>query len=325
MSALPGHAASSPRPRPLSDYRPRLARAHLAPRYWGVWLVLSWLWLLAWLPMPVTRLFGAGLGLLMWAANAKRRHIARINLALCFPQLNAAARTRLLRRHFIVYGQSFTDLAHLAWSGRARLRRLVRVRGLDAYAALLRRQRRVILLVPHLAGMNVSGALLAAEQPTFCIIKPLRNAVLDWFLHRARSRFGACAFTRAQGLRPALLALKQGLTFHYSPDEDYGPKHSVFAPFFGVPAATLPTLGRIAASADAVVIPCFVRLRRWGRGYDVELDPPLADFPSGDEVADAARMNAAIEAGIRRMPEQYVWTFKLFKTRPGNARSPYDA
>jgi lauroyl/myristoyl acyltransferase len=325
MSAVTRQPRSSRHPRTIAFYRPVLTRAHFAPRRWGAWLVLGWLWLLAWLPLLLSRAFGTLLGLLMLALNAKRRRIARVNLRLCFPQWSEADRARLLRRHFIVYGQSFTDLAHLAWSPRWRLRRLVRMRGLERYRELLRQKQHVILLVPHLVGMNVSGALLAAEHPTFCIIKPLRDPVLDWFLHRARARLGAQALTRAQSLRPALLALKDGLTFHYSPDEDLGPTHSVFAPFFGVPAATLPTLGRIAASADAVVIPCFVRLRSWGRGYEVELHPPLADYPAGDELADAARMNRAIEDGLRAMPEQYLWTFKLFKTRPDNERSPYDA
>jgi KDO2-lipid IV(A) lauroyltransferase len=124
-------------------------------------------------------------------------------------------------------------------------------------------------------------------------------------------------------LRLALRSLDEGMIFHYSPDEDLGPRHSVFAPFFGVATATLPTLGRLAERARADVIPCFTRLLPRARGYEVVLHPPLSNFPSHDRVADAARMNAAIEAGVREMPEQYMWTFKLFKTRPDGAPSPY--
>lgn len=310
--------------RRIDFFQESLGRAQLAPRYWSTWLGLALLWLLALLPLLLTRLVGALLGLLMFATNAKRRRIARVNLRLCFPERAERERARLLRRHFIVYGQSFTDLGHLAWNPRWRLARLLRFQGLEQYRALLARGQRVILLVPHLAGINVSGAVLAREHPTFCIIKRLKNPLLDWFLNRARRRFGADILLRDQGLRPALLALKQGHTFHYSPDEDLGAQHSVFVPFFGVPAATLPTLGRIAESADAVVIPCFVRLLSRGRGYEVVLYPPLDNFPTGDEITDAARMNAAFEQGIRTMPEQYLWTFKLFKTRPDNAASPYE-
>lgn len=321
MSAAPRKTLTDSR---VAFYGPTLERRHFAPRCWGTWALLGVLLLLSLLPLPLSRPIGSALGLLMFAGNAKRRRIARVNLRLCFPELAERERARLLRRHFVVYGQSFTDLAHLAWNSRARLQRLVRFRGLERYRELLQQGRRVILLVPHLSGINVSGAVLAIEHPTFCIIKPLKNALLDWFLHRARTRFGAAALTRDQGLRPAIQALKQGWTFHYSPDEDLGPKHSVFVPFFGVPAATLPTLGRIATMTDAVVIPTFVRLLPFGRGYEVILHPPLADFSGTDEVSDAARMNRAIEDGVRAMPEQYLWTFKLFKTRPDNAPSPYE-
>jgi lauroyl/myristoyl acyltransferase len=321
MSAVPRQPAPDRR---IAFDHASLRREFFAPRYWSTWAGLSLWWVLSWLPLALTRLVGSLLGLLMFATNAKRRHIARVNLRLCFPELSAPEREHLLRRHFIVFGQSFSDIGHLAWNPRWRLRRMVRFRGLEHYRTLLARGRRVILLAPHLAGINVSGALLGREHPTFCIIKRLRNPVLDWLVNRARLRFGGGTLTRDQGLRPALRALQQGYTFHYSPDEDLGAQHSVFVPFFGVPAATLPTLGRIAASADAAVIPCFVRLLTWGRGYEVVLHPPLEHFPTGDEVADSARMNQAFELGIRSMPEQYYWTFKLFKTRPGNAPAPYD-
>jgi Kdo2-lipid IVA lauroyltransferase/acyltransferase len=300
----------------IAFYRPELRAAHFAPRYWGTWAGLLLLSMLAPLPLAVTRTVGACLGAIMFLANGKRRHIARTNLRLCFPELSAPARARLLRRHFIVYGQSVSDVAHLLWSSRKRLQRMARWQGLDGYRQLVDGGRRVILLVPHLVGMNFSGALLAREHLTFCIIKPLRNDVMNWFLHRARTRFGAAVLTRRQGLRPAIRALRRGLTFYYSPDEDLGPRHSAFAPFFGIATATLSTLGRIAALGDAVVVPCFVRLASWSRGYEVVLQPPLEDFPTGSEGDDASRMNRAIEAGVRAMPEQYFWTFKLFKTRP---------
>jgi KDO2-lipid IV(A) lauroyltransferase len=307
----------------IAFYNPVLSASHFAPRYWATWAVLLVLFLAAPLPLVLTRAVGGALGGLMLLINAKRRGIARVNLRMCFPELSDAARTGLLRRHFSAYGQSLSDIAHLAWSSRRRLQRMARWRGLETYRQFIARGRPVILLVPHLVGLNFSGALLGREHPTFCIVKPLRNEVLNWFLHRARTRFGASVLARHQGLRPAIRALKQGITFHYSPDEDLGPAHSVFVPFFGISTATLPTLGRLAALCEAVVIPCFARLLPWGRGYEITLGSPLQDFPSGSETDDAARMNRAIEDGVCAVPEQYLWTFKLFKTRPAGEPSPY--
>lgn len=321
MSAAPRKPAPG---RKIAYYRPVLRRAYFASRYWGTWLGIILLRLLAFLPLPVSRSIGTLLGLLMFVLNAKRRRIARVNLRLCFPEKPEPERARILRRHFIVYGQSFTDLPHLAWNSRARLRGMTRFHGLEHYRKQVEHGKNIILLVPHVAGMNFGGTVLSAEHPTFAMFKPPRNAVVNWFLNRGRMRFGAELLARQQGLRPVVHALKHGQTFYYLPDEDFGPRHSVFAPFFGVPTATLPTLGRLARMTDAVVIPCFMRLLTFGRGYEVVLYPPLERFPTGNEIEDAAYMNRAMEEGIRTMPEQYLWTFKLFKTRPGNAPSPYD-
>lgn len=279
--------------------------------------------LLALLPLGLTRALGGALGELMYRANAKRRRIARINLELCFAQLPADERQAMVRRHFRLLGRSYLDLAFLAWASDRRFERKTELRGLEHLRASLARGRRVILLAPHALGMNVGGIVVSRHEAVFSMVKPQRSAALNRLLARARSRYGAPLIARQQGLRPVLRALKQGRIFYYLPDEDFGPERSVFAPFFGVPTATLPTLGRLAARAQADVIPCFTVMLPGGRGYRVTLGPALAGFPSGDALADAARMNAALEAGIREAPEQYMWTFRLFRTRPDGAPSPY--
>lgn len=307
--------------RPLSFLTLKHTKNSYAPRYWPSWLWLFLLRLIAVLPMSWSRALGAGLGLLMMVSNKKRRHIARINIEMCFPQMNLREREHLLRRHFIVSGQSYLDLAYLAWASKRRIRRKTHIRGLDHYHDL--RGRNIILLAPHCVGMNFGGAVIAGERAQFSMVKLQRNPVVNALLNRGRMRFGCFLLSRQQGLRPVIRGLKQKLAFYYLPDEDFGERHSVFAPFFGVPTATLTTLGRLARLTDALVVPCFTHLLPGGRGYEVILKPPLEDFPTGDRARDAARMNQVIEEGLRPMPEQYLWTFKLFKTRPGHAPSPY--
>lgn len=307
----------------IAFYRPRLGRSAWRLRYAPSWLLVALLWVCAWLPLAVTRALGAGLGLAMMAANGKRRRIARINLELCFPAVSAKARARILRRHFMVSGQAALDLGLLVFGSRRRIVRLGRIRGLEAYRELVRNGRNVILLVPHMVGMNFAGPILARVRPTFSMMKLQRNPVVNWILNRGRLRFGGGLLAREQGLRPVVRGLRAGLAFYYLPDEDFGPKQSVFAPFFGIATATLPTLGRLAELADAAVVPCFVRVLPRARGYEVVLKAPLEKFPSGDRLTDAAAMNRAMEDGIREMPEQYMWTLKLFKTRPDNAPAPY--
>jgi lipid A biosynthesis lauroyl/palmitoleoyl acyltransferase len=302
----------------MAEARPRHS---WHPRYWPSWLLLLFLRLIALLPLAWSRALGAGFGLLMLATNEKRRNIARINLEMCFPKLSTREREQLLRRHFIVNGQSYFDLACLAWASERRLLRMTRFRGLEQYHEL--RGRGIILLAPHCVGLNFGGAMVSRARATFSMIKLQRDPAVNWLLNRGRTRFGSFLLSRTQGLRPVIRGLKQGLAFYYLADEDFGERQSVFVPFFGVLTATLATLGRLAQITNALVVPCFTRLLPGGRGYEVILKPPLEDFPDGDRMRDAARMNQVLEDGLRSMPEQYLWTFKLFKTRPGNAPSPY--
>ena len=322
MSKAPPHHESPTRDRP---YRTHLPRAAFAPRHFGAWFVVLLLAIAGQLPLLLTRPIGAALGLMMMAANRKRREVVRINLALCFPDKGAHERARIARRHFIVAGQAFVDLGLLVFGPRWRVLRAVRIQGLEHLRAQLDSGGRTILLVPHMVGMNFAGSVVVREHRGFSMMKLQRNPIVNWMLNRGRARFGGELISRHQGLRPVLRRLRRGQGFYYLPDEDFGPKHSVFAPFFGVPRATLPTLGRLAEMADAAVLPFFVRLLPWGRGYEAVVRPPLAGFPVGDPVADAIAMNRALEQGIAAMPEQYMWTLKFFRTRPDGSASPYPA
>lgn len=292
-------------------------------RHWRTTIALVLLRVMGMLPLTVSRAIGRGLGFLLYITNAKRRRIARINLALCFPELPPPAVQRLLRRHFGRAGQAYLDIGFLAWAGESRFRRAVRLHGIEHLAPARAAGRRIILLAPHGVGMNVGGIAVAREHAVFSMVKRQRNPLVNWVLNKARSRYGSPLIERDQGLRRVVRALQSDQMFYYLPDEDLGPRHSVFAPFFGIPTATLDTLGRLARLTDAAVVPCFTRLVPGG--YDIYLMPALSGFPSGDAVADATHMNRVIEAEIRAVPEQYMWTFKFFKTRPDGARSPYDA
>ncbi|MFQ5934938.1 MAG: lipid A biosynthesis acyltransferase [Acidiferrobacterales bacterium] len=302
-------------------YVPQLKREYFSRRYWSTWLTVGLLRLCVPLPMRASRSIGALLGLIFFLVNRKRRRIARRNLRLCFQELSGRERARLLRKHFLMMGRSYVDLGFLAWASLERIERKIRFVGLDD--ALPHREKHIITLVPHCLGVSF-GAILAKYHPAFSMFKPPRDPVLNWFLSKGRVRFGCRLLARKQGMRPVVRALQEGMAFYYIPDEDLGPRRSVFVPFFGVQTATLPTLGRLAELTDAVVMPVFVRMLPGGEGYEIQLKPVLENFPSGDRIKDAARMNAVLEQGIREMPEQYMWTFKLFRTRPHDAPSPYN-
>jgi lauroyl/myristoyl acyltransferase len=203
------------------------------------------------------------------------------------------------------------------------LRQLTRFRDRHHYEEALAAHRRIILLAPHFLGLEVGGIRLSQERPVVSMYKKPKKALFAYALSQ-RSRYAATMVERDAPLTALIRKIRQGLPFYYLPDQDPGHGQAAFAPFFGVPAATVTALGRMAKMTDAVVIPCFTRLLPYGRGYEIFFYPPLADFPTDDPQADARRMNAEIEKGVREMPEQYMWTYKRFKTRPDAAASYYD-
>jgi len=209
------------------------------------------------------------------------------------------------------------------WGSPARLRRLTRFHNREVYDAARAAGRGVIVLAPHFLGLEHGGLRLSMSTPMCSMYQRHKNPLLDAFIKRRRARFGAIQFDRRRTPKSMLRLIRAGRPFYYLPDQDPGRGKGVFAPFFGVPAATFATLGRLAGITRAVVIPCATRLLPGGRGFEVMFGDPLTDFPSGDDVADATQMNRAIEALVMRAPAQYLWSHRRFKTRPAGEAAFY--
>ena len=286
-------------------------------------LGLGLIWLLHFLPLAALSRVGAALGMLLYALARARRGVVLTNLRLCFPELSERARRNLARRHFRAFGRSLLEHGILWWGSKPRVQRLVQVEGLEHWRGIAGRP--VILLAPHFVGLDMGGIRLAADYRLNSVYSRQKSAAADAILSQGRTRFGQTRlFARQDGIRPMIKSLKSGEPFYYLPDMDLGSRDSVFAPFFGVPAATITALSRIAQLAGAEVVPCVTRQLPGAAGYVVRLYPAWADFPSGDPGSDARRMNAFIEARVREMPEQYYWLHKRFKTRPAGAPNPYE-
>ena len=286
-------------------------------------LGLALIWPLHFLPLVVLSRIGAALGMLLYALAHERRHIVLTNLNLCFPGWSQAARRGLARRHFHAFGRSVLEHGILWWGSKQRVCELVLVEGLEHWRG--HAERPVILLAPHFIGLDMGGIRLAADYRLNSVYSRQKSAAADAILIHGRTRFGQTTlFARQDGIRPMIRSLKNGESFYYLPDMDLGSRDSVFAPFFGVQAATITGLSRIAQLAGAVIVPCVTRQLPGGAGYIVRLYPAWSDFPGDNLEADARRMNAFIEARVREMPEQYYWLHKRFKTRPAGEPHPYE-
>lgn len=281
-------------------------------------LSLAAVWLLHFLPFPLLRRVGAAFGLLLFVFGRERRRVARINIGLCFPELDKYQRRRLVREHFVAFGRSVLERGIIWWGSRERVRRRVQLEGLEHWEAV--KMRPVIWLAPHFVGLDMGGVRLTADYPLVSIYSRQKNAGFDAILRHGRTRLGPTTlYSRQDGVLPVVRALKKGLPFYYLPDQDFGAKDALFVPFFGILAATVTALPRIAKLARAAVVPCITR--QTGDGYVLRFYPVWDNYPSGDVERDTRRMNEFIEARVREMPEQYFWLHKRFKTRPpGEAR-----
>lgn len=273
------------------------------------------------LPLSWLRALGAVLGWLLYALVGRRRRIAEINLGLCFPQQGEAQRRRMVRRHFVLFAQAWLDRGWL-WQGRPQqVRSRLRLRGA---VHELQSTAPTLLFAPHFVGMDAGWIGLTAHvERRFCgLYARQRNPVMDQWMAEGRRRFGEPHIVaKSAGLKALVSALRAGEPLYLLPDMDYGPRDSVFVPFYGVTAATIPSLSRFARMGGARVLPILSRLTP--EGYDITVLPPWQDFPTEDVVADTARMNRLLQEWIDETPEQYYWVHKRFKTRPAGEASFY--
>lgn len=299
-------------------------RALLAPRHWPTWLGVGLLSSLQLLPATLRDAVAAAVGELQYRSGGRRRGIVELNLSLCFPQRSGAERAALARAHFHAWARAMIDQPALWWDFRCRVpARRCRIEGFEHVRAQREAGRTVILLCAHSTAIDFGGVAVAAHLRQAAFVNRLKDPVLDWLVRRSRDRYEGVLLERDQGLRPMLKAARQEGALFYSPDEDFGARDSVFVPFFGQPKATLATLGRLARALDAAVVPMYAWYEPSERRYRVNLAPPLADFPSGDIEADARAMNAALETQILRAPAQYLWRYRLFRTRADGSRLEY--
>lgn len=280
------------------------------------------LWLMHFLPFRVLVLVGNAFGGLLYVLAKERRKVGALNLELCFPGRSAAWREQVLREHFKMFARGFFERSILFWSGPERICSLIRIEGMEHFNSI--KGKPAIFLTPHFIGLDIAGSWISQQVDAVSVYSNQKNRYLNDLLYNKRIRFRhQKIYSRLQGLRPIIKELRGGKPFFYLPDQDQGIKDGAFIPFFGVPAATITALPRLASMTKAVVIPCVTRLLPGGEGYVVTFYPVWENFPSGDDIADTRRMNEFIEQRALEIPEQYFWLHKRFKTRPEGEESLY--
>ncbi|MFZ3129100.1 MAG: lipid A biosynthesis acyltransferase [Rhodoferax sp.] len=283
-----------------------------------VLVLMQWV---ARLPLAWVRALGRLLGGVLYGVLGSRRRVVWINLGLCFPQWTDAQRRACARQVFVLFAQSWLDRGWL-WHAppevvRARLSLSGAVQELEGDAP-------TVLFAPHFVGLDAAWTALTQQVPRrfATIYSAQANAVSDAWIFAGRQRFGTPEMVaRLAGVKPIVAAVRNGEPLYLLPDMNFDPSESLFVPFYGVPACTVPSLPRFAKLGRAKVVPVVTRLTP--QGYDVQVLPAWKDYPTGDVEADTARMNRELQSYIDAMPAQYYWVHKRFKDRPHGEAPPY--
>jgi Kdo2-lipid IVA lauroyltransferase/acyltransferase len=300
---------------------PSFHRSFLKPRFWPTWLVLGFFWFIAQLPVPVNQAIGRGFGQLFWWFAHSRKRYAAVNIALCFPELDAQAQAKMVRGVIMSCGLSIAETAMGLWGQKNKMRNRYSISGLEHIAKAQAEGKGILLCGSHLTTIDISGRIMAYHIVSDVLYRPDPNPLMSHAIAKARGRVNGIAIHR-DDTRQLIKNLRKGHIVWYAPDQDYGRAHSVFAPFFGIQAATVVATARIAKISGCAVIPFFCFREPHGR-YRLEIQPALENFPTGDDLVDATRINKLIEDAVRQAPDQYLWVHRRFKTRPEGEPSLY--
>lgn len=282
----------------------------------AVWIPVQLLKVIGYLPRPLNLMLGAFAGRLFFVINRKRRYIVQKNLEICFPHWPVEKRNHVARQHFRAFGQAIIDLGMIWSASEQRLERWVDINGLDHCLRAQTNGQPVILITPHVISVDMTAVMLSRHMPLCTMMKDMHNPVFNEQVISGRSRFNLTLYKRTGGIGRMVRALLRKSNCFYIPDQDLGARNSVFVPFFGVQAATLATLDRMARMTQAAVMPTRTHLDLETGRYTITIEQPLPDFPTEDGRFNARRMNSAFEEIINAAPEQYMWTLRWFKTRP---------
>lgn len=297
----------------------------LHPRYWPSWLALGVLRVLGTLPGCVRGLLAAKVIAPLLLRNSRRVQTARQNIGVCFPKLSLRERHALLKEHATMLARSLLDTPVLWWGSESRLDRMIRIEGLEHLETARATGRPILLLTGHNTSLEFGAQALARHFPMTGMIKSSHNPVFEWTMQRFRSRFMGRPCPRNMGIRQTVRLMREGCMFYYLPDEDLGScrvenrqltSRYCFASFFGVPTYTLCTADRIVRATDGLLVPCWSYFDVQRHCHVLKIFPAWQHFPLDDQLINATLVRSFLEDRIREYPSQYLWSQRMFRTRP---------
>lgn len=284
-------------------------------KYWPIWFLVGVLWLITRLPYEMQLKIGSFIGRLIMRFSKSATAVTTTNIQLCFPQLNKEQQKQLITKNFESLGMGIIETALGWWAPSHKIQHLGHGHHFEYLTDALKEGRGALLITAHFNSLYLVGRLISHYFPCAVMYHAQTHPVLTKIIEGSIKKYFV-DIIRREDIRGMIRCLNKNVPIWYMPDVDAGLRNSVFAPFMGVPAATVTATARFAQITNTPVIPCFFYRRDDGQGYEGTFLPPLENYPSGDEYQDALRINQCIDEAIHAHPEQYLWQYKRFKTRP---------
>jgi len=288
-------------------------------------LIKQFIWIFSLLPLPVVHFIGTVIGWFFYLIPNKRRSTTITNLDLCFPEMSAAQRKKLVRRSLIEAGKGVAETGGVwLWSHDRALRLIRKVSGRELLDKIMTSGKGCIIASPHIGTWEIAGLYCSLLYPMTSLYRPPPLAGMNNLMRYARERAGAKLVpTDRNGVKLLLAALKNGETIGILPDQDPSSGVGVFAPFFGIQAKTMTLLSKLANKTGSGVLICYAERLPYGRGYHIHFSETSGDVADSDAIKSCTAINMQVEKCVRELPEQYLWCYKRFRSRPAGENKIY--
>ena len=267
------------------------------------------------LPYSLQLRLGRRLGRTAQSLSKKWRTTASRNIQAAFPEQNEQAQQQLIHKHFESLGIGLIEMANAWWSTDNRLKERVTVEGLEHLDRALEQGKGVILLSAHFTTLEIGGRLLSLFMPLHAMYRKQDNPLFNSAMVNGRNSF-LQSIVEKRDLRGMLRLLKNKQTIWYAMDQNSSDSSAVFTHFFGVLCSTTAATSKLALRSGATVIPFTTERIAPENHYRLTIHPPFEDFPGDDPLDDTQQIMDHFEQEIRKVPEQYLWIHRRFKSQP---------
>jgi len=264
------------------------------------------------LPLKINHILGASIGKLLYIFDSEAKKVSTQNIKICFPELSSADQDSLVKNALIHTGKNLTE-SGLIWN-QSFSKNANYVSGFNG-EHYLDNFKKTILLVPHIGCWELTGRVLANSRKVTFMYKPLRSQKQNDYLFKRRNKGNlTMASSDKSGILMIQRALKNGELIGMLPDQDPGVEGGIMAPFFNTKTNTMTLLAKIAKKNDLQVLIFWAKRLPRGEGYELNIEPVDLNINGDTLEGQVASMNQCVETLIRKMPEQYMWSYKRFKS-----------